>query len=225
VTARRSKRPNVFPTATRYVATSRVSGELQLELLEREGCVRESDVLEVGCGCLNAGVPVMAYLRRGNYVGIEPNRWLLDTAFTDWRVGLLARRKRPTFLAVTDFDARPVGRTYDYVLSHSVLSHCAHWQLEQFLSNVARVVRPGGRIVASIRLAEGNAYGSPGSPGKDDSRYDDWQYPDVSWFKLATVLEAAERHGLALAVKPEYTQLFVTRRPHEFHDWLVMSRA
>ena len=166
----------------------------------------------------------MAYLRRGNYAGIEPNRWLLKAAFDDWRVRLLARRKRPTFLTVTDFDARPLGRTYDYVLSHSVLSHCAHWQLEQFLSNVARVLRPGGRVVASVRLAEGNDYGSPGTPDRNDSRHGEWQYPDVSWFKLATVQEKAQRHGLTAAVKPEYTQLYVARRPHEIHDWLVLSR-
>ena len=224
MTAWRPRPPDALVTATRYVATSRVSGELQLELLKREGCTPESSVLEVGCGCLNAGVPLIAYLRRGNYVGIEPNRWLLDAAFADWRVRLLARRKRPTLLAVTDFDARPLGRTYDYVLSHSVLSHCAHWQLEQFLSNVARVLRPGGRILASIRLAEGNAYGSPGTPDKDDSRHDEWVYPGVSWFKFETVQETAQRHGLTVTVKPEYTRLYVSRRRHEIHDWLVLAR-
>jgi SAM-dependent methyltransferase len=181
-------------------------------------------VLEVGCGCLNAGVPVMTYLRRGRYVGIEPNRWLLDAAFADRRVALLARRKRPMFLTVTDFDATALGRTYDYVLSHSVLSHCAHPQLDQFMSNVTRVLRPTGRIVASIRLAEGNAFGSPGTPDKEDSRHDEWQYPDVSWFTLATVQQTAARYGLSAAVKPEYTQLLVARREHEIHDWLVLSR-
>ena len=39
--------------------------------------MHKSHVLEVGCGCLSAGVPVMRYLQRGHYVGIDPNRWLL----------------------------------------------------------------------------------------------------------------------------------------------------
>ena len=56
--------------AQRYVATSRTSGELQLELLKLEGCMPQSSVLEVGCGCLNAGVPIMRYLHRRHYVGI-----------------------------------------------------------------------------------------------------------------------------------------------------------
>jgi SAM-dependent methyltransferase len=206
------------------VATSPVSGELQLELLRREGCSPGSSVLEVGCGCLNAGIPVMRYLRRGRYVGIEPNRWLLDAAVRSRRVRALIASRRPVFLHRVDFDATELGRSFDYVLSHSVLSHCAHWQLEQFLANTARVLRPNGRIVASIRLAEGNAYGSPGAPDGDDSRHSEWQYPDVSWFKLATVVETAARQELTVRVEPRYTERYVARRPHEVHDWLVLTR-
>lgn len=49
------------------------------------------------------------------------------------------------------------------MLSHSVLSHAAHWQLGEFLANVGVVLAPGGVILASLRLAERNAYGSAGS--------------------------------------------------------------
>jgi cyclopropane fatty-acyl-phospholipid synthase-like methyltransferase len=209
--------------AQRYVATSRASGELQLELLRREGCRRESHVLEVGCGCLSAGIPVMRYLQRGHYVGIEPNRWLVDAALTESSVRWLVRWKQPTFLERSDFDARELGRTYDYVLAHSILSHCAHDQLEEFIRNASRVLRPEGRILASIRLAEGNAYESTGTPDGRDSHDEEWQYPDVSWFRLDTVERTAVGHGLRVEVKPEYTERFIERRPHEIHDWLVFS--
>jgi cyclopropane fatty-acyl-phospholipid synthase-like methyltransferase len=216
-------RTSALAEAQRYVATSRTSGELQLELLKLEGCTPDSHVLEVGCGCLSAGVPVMRYLARSHYVGIEPNRWLLDAALTDWRVRWLVATKRPIFLERTDFDATESGRTFDYVLAHSILSHCAHWQLDQFMRNVRRVLRPRGRVLASIRLAEGNAFGSPGSPDKRDSMNDEWQYPGVSWFTLKTVQRTADIHGLDVVVKPEYTESFISRRAHEIHDWLVLS--
>ena len=35
-----------------------------------------------------------------------------------------------------------------------------------------------------------NAYGSPGRADKRDSLDVEWQYPNVSWFKLSTVVEA-----------------------------------
>lgn len=168
-------------------------------------------MLEVGGGCLSAGVPLIEYLDGGNYVGIEPNTWLLDAAKSSWRTRWLLARKRATFLDRTDFDASGLGRTFDYVLAHSILSHCAHRQLEQFVANAARVLRPSGRIVASIRL------------GEEDSRHDEWQYPGVSWFSLATVEDAARRHALHVRVEPTYTERLVARRPHEIHDWLVFS--
>jgi SAM-dependent methyltransferase len=197
--------------AGRYVATSPASGEVQLELLRLEGCVPDSSVLEVGCGCLHAGVPLISYLRRGNYVGIEPNTWLLDAARRSVRTRWLLARKRPTFIARTDFDAGSLRRTFDFVLAHSILSHCAFWQLEEFVRNVARVLRPRGRIVASIRLAEGNPYGSTGTPDGQDSRDEEWQYPGVAWFRLVTVRETAARHGLTVQVKPEYTERLIAR--------------
>ncbi len=165
----------------------------------------------------------MRYLDRHHYVGIEPNRWLLDAAMTDWRVRVVVATSRPPFLGRTDFDASSTGRVFDYVLAHSALSHFAHRQLEEFIRNVARVLQSQGRILASIRLAEGNAYGSPGAPDGDDSMDAEWQYPDVSWFKFDTVERVAAQHGLTVVVKPEYTQRFISRRPREIHDWLVFS--
>jgi cyclopropane fatty-acyl-phospholipid synthase-like methyltransferase len=58
---------------------------------------------------------------------------------------------------------------FDYIFSHSILSHAAHWQLDQYLENSKRVLAPNGVMLASIRLAEGNSYGSGGSPNKSDS--------------------------------------------------------
>jgi len=141
--------------ARRYVATDEESGRRQLALLKREGCLPSSRVLEVGCGALHAGNPTIEYLEPGKWVGIEPNGWLIDAALTNPGNRRLVESKRACFLNVDDFDASSLGRSFDYVLSHSVLSHAAHWQLPLFLHNVGKVLAPSGRIVASFRLAEG----------------------------------------------------------------------
>jgi SAM-dependent methyltransferase len=208
--------------ADRYVATDKVSGLLQFDLVKREGCKPDSRLLEIGCGNLHGAVPLIEYLREGNYVGIDPNEWLRKAAMKDPYVHRLCKEKKARFLNVDDFDASSLGIKFDFVFSHSVLSHCAHWQLEVFLRNVCKVLAPGGRILASIRLAEGNVYGSTGGPDMEDSRNDTWQYQAVSWFKLSTVREAAEKHGMAAVHIPKYTELYVETRPEECHDWLVL---
>jgi cyclopropane fatty-acyl-phospholipid synthase-like methyltransferase len=219
------RRDRRLAEARRYVGTDEVSGRLQLELLKREGCRPASNVLEVGCGCLNAGLHLIRYLEPGRYAGLDPNEWLRASVLERRRVRRLVERKQARFASRTDFDASVFGVRFDRVLSHSVLSHCAHWQLEQFLRNVARVLAPGGRILASIRLAEGNPYGSAGTPGARSSRHREWQYPGVSWFALAEVVETAERCRLRAVHVPEYTRFYTATRPHEWHDWMVFTAA
>jgi SAM-dependent methyltransferase len=211
--------------ARRFVGTDEVSGQLQLALLQRQGCVPASRVLELGCGCLHVGVPLMQYLDKGNYVGVDPNDWLRQTIMKKQpHVGRLVEERGARFLNSDDFDASELGMEFDFVFSHSVLSHCAHWQLEQFLRNTVKVLAPGGRILSSIRLAEGNAYGSAGTADKKDSMDQEWQYPGVSWFTLATVMETAERQGLTATYLPEYTEFYTKTRPLEGHDWIVFQR-
>jgi SAM-dependent methyltransferase len=210
--------------ARAYVGTDDRSGLAQFEILMREGLCPTSRVLEIGCGALHAAVPILHYLEPGLYAGIDPNVWLRRAQLHRWEVRRLAREKRPQFLSNEDFDARELEIQFDYVLSHSILSHAAHWQLEPFFRNAGAVLAPGGRILASIRLAEGNAFGSPGSSCKGDSRHPSWVYPGVSWFTLKTVQAAAGAAGLTVQCKPEYTALLTAQRPNEVHDWLLATR-
>ncbi len=211
--------------ARAFVGTDETSGRFQFEPLQREGCRPTSKVLEIGCGNLHAGVLLIQFLEKGHYVGLDPNEWLRRSRMRDQSVRRLVRDKKARFLSTHDFDASSLQMKFDFVLSHSVLSHCAHWQLEQYLQNTAKVLAPGGRIVASIRLADGNTFGSTGSPDKRDSMDKTWQYPDASWFELATVTRVASQCSLTVTHRPEYTELFMTRpQMGEVHDWLVFVR-
>jgi cyclopropane fatty-acyl-phospholipid synthase-like methyltransferase len=210
--------------AKRYVGTDDVSGQLQLELLKRQGCVPASRVLEIGCGCLHLGIPLMQYLDKGHFAGIDPNEWLRVKVMKNRRLRRIVEEREARFLSGDDFDGSGFGVPFDFIFSHSVLSHCAHRQLELFLRNSVKVLAPGGRILSSIRLAEGNAYGSTGTPDKKDSMDDKWQYPGVSWFKLSTLVQTADRLGLTTTHIPEYTEFYTKTRPYEIHDWLVFHR-
>lgn len=210
-----------FEVAKRYVSSRPKQGRLHLELLRLEGCTREAHVLEVGCGCLNGGQWMMRFLNAGNYVAIEPNQWLLDVALGQRKVRRIVSKKKPLFLNRTDFDASDSGELFDFVFSHSVLSHCSHAQLREFLRNTSKVLKPDGCILASIRLGEGNAHGSSGSPDGKDSLSESWQYPGVSYFAFSTVMATAKTHGLGVVVKPEYTKRLVAEAPSHIHDWLV----
>lgn len=207
----------------KYVKTSETSGQLQLELLRKEGCSPASRVLEIGCGCLHLGIPLVEYLEPGHYAGIDPNEWLRSKAMKNRQIRDLMTQKQARFLSNEDFDGSSLNTQFDYIFAHSVLSHAAHWQLEQFLKNSLAVLAPTGKILASIRLAEGNEFGSTGSENGEDSHATEWQYPGISWFKLSTVIEMAGNLGLDTRHVPEYTGFYTRTCPNEYHDWIVFS--
>lgn len=214
---------DVWTHAQAYVGNANeayfMAGICQLELLKRNGLRPHHHVLEIGAGALVAGRPLMQYLCPDRYVGIEPNTWLVSAArdhFPD--MDQWFREKKPIFLDRTDFDAADTGRTFDFVLSHSILSHAPHWQLPIFLRNVGKVLGPYGVIVVSLRMYDehGKLMG--------DSRHEEWQYPGATYFAIGTIQEEARKLGLEAEHLPEYRTFFTRYVPSNFHDWIRITR-
>lgn len=208
--------------AVGYVCTRPEEGRAQLEILINLGCKPHHRVLEIGCGALVAGFQIMQYLDAGNYTGIEPNMWLVTSSFRIPEVGAVIESKRPLFGSRTDFRVESENK-FDFIISHSILSHTSDAQLTDFLTATKEQLTEGGVLAASIRLAEGNEFGSPGSMlhGPD---FTEWQYPGVSWFTCEDVLDRARVAGFPKArVAPELTRTILNGNPKAIHDWICTS--
>jgi hypothetical protein len=158
------------------------------------------------------------FLKPGHYAGIEPNLWLLDAV----KEGLpdtvsLIEAKRPIFLQVADFDASQTGRVFDFVISHSILSHAACWQYPQLLKAVKKVLAPNGVVLTSLRFYNDN------NELAGDSNDQEWVYPGVSFFSWSTVRTGAIQHGLLPEWRPDYREFFTNRVPSNYHDWLRLT--
>jgi cyclopropane fatty-acyl-phospholipid synthase-like methyltransferase len=213
----RIQRRQRLPLAEGYVgnvgAQAHRVGRAQLELLTINGLAPDKTVLEIGCGALVAGKHVMGFLDDGRYTGIEPNVWLLEAALTEGD-GLrdLVNAKHPTFLFNDDFAAG--GREFDYVLSHSILSHAAEWQLPQFMASTKASLAPDGVAVVSIRFTNENG------ELMGDSRDQEWVYPGTSSFAPDTVAQAALAAGLSCEWVREYRRILTEVAPTNCHDWV-----
>lgn len=223
--ARRITGRRTYYDAQNFTSTDETSGRRQADLLWNEGCTELCQVLEVGCGCLSAGAILIDRLQPDHYVGIDPNDWLREAAFRLPSVKALVDAKRPVFLSNFEFDAGSTGRKFDYVLSHSILSHAAHHQLPLFLRNVGGVLADGGRIYASLYLAEGNPHGNAGTRDKKDSEDAEWVYPGVSFFTHETIQTCAAAEGLSATHRPDLTEWYIQARPGEMHDWFLFERV
>jgi SAM-dependent methyltransferase len=180
-------------------------GEIITEFLTENGLTADSRLLDIGCGNLSEGTPLIRHLKPGNFVGLDPNGWLVEAALQ--QMPDLAA-KGPRFLHRSDFDASELGVTFDLLVAHSVLSHCAHWQLEQLLTATRKVVDEGAVFLCSFRNDQYNSWS------------EEWRYPGHTTFRLPTVEACGFHCGWRTEMVPSYRGRLSDACPNDVHDWL-----
>lgn len=201
--------------AAAYASTNPDEGYAQFEALKMLGLQPQHKVLEIGCGALGASIPVIDFLNARNYCGIEPNSWMVRESLSVPQNQSLCCEKLPIFLHNQSFDATETGDKYDFIFSHSVMSHAAFWQLELFLRNCAAVLAPGGQLLFDLHFV--------GYPGMETETMDDhWHYPGSVWVKKERFEELASRFFNTIQYRPDITELVMAATPSAVHRWVLM---
>lgn len=143
------------------------TGAAVFQLMLRAGLEQEHTLVDVGCGSLRVGRFLITYLNAGNYVGVEPNTWLVEAA-KEHEIGTLSDVKQAEFYTFDDFDLSHLERKFDWVMIANVLVHASHGQIEQAIRTSKAVLNPGGRFI-------GDFY-----PVGPDYTGDDFRYPDIA---------------------------------------------
>lgn len=206
-----SARRTIWEWSTSYVgdpSSWERRGELIYHWLEENGLRPEHHVLDIGCGNLSDGYPLIRALDAGRFVGIEPNGWLVEAGLQQFPE---IEVKRPEFLWRTDFDASELGRRFDFIVAHSILSHCAHWQLGQLLANTRKVVDEGAVFLCSFIGDQFNGWS------------EDWAYPGVNKFRLQTVIAEGVHAGWRVEMRHDYRERMMAECPNDSHDWLKLT--
>ena len=142
-------------------------GRHTVGLVERMAGVRARDrVLDVGCGLGRIAWPLSERLgRRGSYVGLDVVR-----AYTDWcrdHLGLDPRRFTfhhadiRTSLYNPDGEIEPEefafpwsDESFDLAIATSLFTHLMPEAAAHYLTEIARVLAPGGRVFMSFFLLD-----------------------------------------------------------------------
>lgn len=189
-------------------------GYCMLQFGIKEGLQQHHKVLEVGCGCLSFGMPVMDYLNTEGYTGLEPAGWLVEAALRDHPGAAdLVNSKQPRFIYRDDFDAQESPWKFDFVFAHSVVSHAANWQYPLLLANLRRVMNPGAKFLFSYRQ------------DSSDSDSPNWAYPGNTFYSARTIRATARRQGFRIYFKRGYKAIMTRQAPRDFHDWAVAVRV
>ncbi|WP_275098980.1 SAM-dependent methyltransferase [Sedimenticola hydrogenitrophicus] len=158
--------------------------DFQIRFLRQMGLAPEHYLLDLGCGTLRGGIPLIEYLQPGHYFGIEVRAEALAEGRKELQEAGL-EGKQPVLLQSDDVSQLSVEQQFDYAWAFPVLIHMQDPILDQTLGFIARRLAPDGTFYANVNIGEEYS----GS----------WQgFPVVSR-TLEFYREQCARHGLALA--------------------------
>ena len=153
-------------------------------LLTCLGLRQNHKVIDIGCGSLRNGRLLIPYLNRGNYFGVDPNKWLIDDGIKNEIGRDLLKIKEPTFSyadSLIDFK-EPLNA--DYAFAQSIFSHTGLDLFEKWLSDISNHLNNHGVLLATFLIDD------------KDSEELGWIYPGCVKFTPDKVKEISSKYGL-----------------------------
>ena len=168
-----------------------VSG-MTFSLLVACGLRQNHKLLDIGCGSLRLGRLLIPYLNPRNYVGLEPNKWLVEDGIR-YEVGQsLSDVRHPTFIYDTNLDSLSADTRFDYVVAQSIFSHTGIDLLSRWVTEVSSCLAPSGVMLATIITSDA------------DCLEQGWIYPECVAYRLETIAEIAAKESLTMKVLDWY---------------------
>ncbi len=158
--------PLVPPRRLQYVGAGdfvAVGDEFLGHLVELAGLTPASDVLDVGCGIGRIARPLAGYLTGGRYAGfdVDPRgiAWCRARYPRDRFAFELADLRNARYnpggrISALDYRFPYDADRFDVAVMTSVVTHLQAPEAEHYLAEARRVLRPGGRLLATFFLLD-----------------------------------------------------------------------
>jgi len=202
-----------------------VGAEFLGHFIRQGGLLPEHRVLDIGCGIGRMAVPLTQYLdpEKGRYSGVDPveggitwcRRFISPVYpnFTFQRLDIAHNLYNPQGKISGQALRLPYAeRQFDFVIMTSVVTHLPPDEVLVYLSEAARLLKPGGRLFMTAFVVDGIA--AANASGRRDSRlafarHGDgpcWFVPDMPplaavGFDDGFLDQALEKAGLVTAIK------------------------
>ena len=144
----------------------RSQGLFMAELLRKYANLNpESDVVEIGCGCGCGAIGLTHVLNTGSYRGMDidapsidscrKNSAFLNKNFQFYRMDLFSAQYNPEGKYKSSEYVFPYGNeSADIVFLTSVFTHMLPADIEHYMAEVSRILRPGGVLLCTVFLLD-----------------------------------------------------------------------
>ena len=155
----------------------------QFEFLRGVGLLPHHHLLDLGCGTMRGGIPLIQYLDAGHYMGVDVRQAVLEEGCLEIEEAGLVDRA-PQLRWCEDLREFQAGRRFDVIWAFAVLIHMSDSVLEGALEAVARHLGPSGIFYANVNI--------------DERPEGKWQGFPIVCRSMAFYQQAAARYGLML---------------------------
>jgi SAM-dependent methyltransferase len=121
----------------------------QIAFLRKFGLQPQHYLVDIGCGVLRGGVPIIDYLEKGHYYGIEARPKVLEEGRRELHESKL-EDKKPHLMVAEHLANVSLGRKFNYIWAFSVLIHLQDEILEEVIGFVARHLEDEGVFYANV---------------------------------------------------------------------------
>jgi cyclopropane fatty-acyl-phospholipid synthase-like methyltransferase len=123
----------------------------QIQFLKQVGLQPHHYLLDIGCGTLRGGVPMIAYLEKGHYFGIESRADVLEEGKQELAQSHL-EHKEPILVAASDVSHVNLRQHFDYIWAFSVLIHMTDKILGDCLNLIQSHLAYDGYFYANAKI-------------------------------------------------------------------------
>lgn len=128
--------------------------DFQIQFLRDNGLETSSRFVDLGCGTLRGGIPLIEYLEPSRYTGIEVRPESMVEALKELTDQGLDH-KTPNLICVRDLGQLLLEDRFDVMWAFSVLIHLSDDHLDSALSFVEHHLDAGGVFLANVNVGEG----------------------------------------------------------------------
>jgi len=125
--------------------------DFQFSFLMKNGLNPENIFLDLGCGTLRGGIPIIKFLNESNYWGVDIREEAIREAHDELKSENL-ENKNPTLLSFKTFDDLKPSLKFDVILSFSVLIHMEDHIVDECFGFVSKVLANEGKYFANVNI-------------------------------------------------------------------------